>query len=264
MDPKIQVQVDPNEDTEWNDILRSHGIIPEKPPSPTQQIEEALDEAIVKQYDNRLENKTIDELDELEDEEDEDFLNFYKQKRLNELKQLTESKKFGDIFPINKSEYEQEVTQASNDSYVVIHLTLQSNLQSRLLSSLLQQLSKKFPEIKFCEIPAQRCIENYPESNCPTLIIYHKTQVLKQYITLTQLGGNSTSLQDIERVLVDVAAIKDNDKRLIINNEDEEEFESRKLRFAKKSIRTTNESNNDSEDNDDNNDNDDDDDDFYD
>ena len=28
-DPKFQVQVDPNEDTEWNDILRQHGIIPE-------------------------------------------------------------------------------------------------------------------------------------------------------------------------------------------------------------------------------------------
>ena len=89
-DPKFQVQVDPNEDTEWNDILRLHGIIPERPPSPTAELEAALEEAIVKQHDNRLENKDLDELDELEDEEDEDFLNHYKQKRMAELKKISE------------------------------------------------------------------------------------------------------------------------------------------------------------------------------
>ncbi|KAI5960108.1 PLP2 [Candida pseudojiufengensis] len=251
-DPKISVQVNPDEDTEWNDILRAHGVIPEKPPSPTQQLEEALDEAVKKQYENRLENKDLEELNELEDEEDEEFLNFYKQKRFNEIKKLSEKKKFGSIIPISKNEYEDEVTKASKDSYVIVHLSLQSNLQSRLLNSLLQELSKKFPELKICEIPAQRCIENYPETNCPTLIIYHNENVLKQYITLTQLGGNSTTLKDLEKVLVDLGAINENDKRLVINDEDEDLQESRRLRFAKKSIR-----NNDQDD-------DDDDDDFYD
>ena len=61
-----------------NDILRKHGVIPEKPPSPTPIIEEALREAANKAHENRLENKTIEELDELEDEEDEDFLEKYR------------------------------------------------------------------------------------------------------------------------------------------------------------------------------------------
>jgi len=99
-------------------------------------------------------------------------------------------------------------------------LSLQSSLQSRLLGSILSTLATKFPEIKICDIPAQRCIENYPESNCPTLIIYHNGNVVKQYITLTQLGGNATTLKDIEQVLVDVDAVGFNDKRLIVNNED--------------------------------------------
>ncbi|KAK6872860.1 Phosducin-like protein 2 [Candida tropicalis] len=238
-DPKFQVQVDPNEDTEWNDILRSHGIIPERPPSPTAELEAALEEAIVKQHDNRLENKDLDELDELEDEEDEDFLNHYKQKRMAELKKISEKKKFGHVLPINKKEYEDEVTKGSNDTFVLVHLSLQSSLQSRLLGSILSTLATKFPEIKICDIPAQRCIENYPESNCPTLIIYHNGNVVKQYITLTQLGGNATTLKDIEQVLVDVDAVGFNDKRLIVNNEDEDEDlkEARSLRFAKKSIR---------------------------
>lgn len=61
-----------------NDILRKHGVIPEKPPSPTPLIEEALLEARKQAYDNRLENKGLDELDELEDDEDAEFLEKYR------------------------------------------------------------------------------------------------------------------------------------------------------------------------------------------
>ena len=61
-----------------NDILRKQGIIPEKPPSPTPMIEEALQEARRLAHENRLEGKDLDELAELEDEEDEDFLNQYR------------------------------------------------------------------------------------------------------------------------------------------------------------------------------------------
>jgi hypothetical protein len=77
-DMPINVEVDPNEDTEWNDILRSKGIIPEKPPSPTPMIEEALTEARRLAHENRLEGKELDELAELEDDEDEDFLESYR------------------------------------------------------------------------------------------------------------------------------------------------------------------------------------------
>ncbi|KAG7195026.1 uncharacterized protein KQ657_004139 [Scheffersomyces spartinae] len=250
---KFQVQVDPTEDTEWNDILRAHGIIPERPPSPSAQIEEALEEVLQYKHDNRLEDKDLDELDALEDEEDEDFINMYKQRRMAQIKELAKKLEFGEVYPIDKAEYENEVTQASKDGkYVIVHLSLQSNLQSRLLGSLMIPLARKFAEIKMCEIPAQRCIPNYPDSNCPTLIIYHNTNVAKQFITLAQLGGNGTTQKDLEQVLITVGAVADNDKRLIINQDDEDESDGddRKIRFAnKKSIRSTpHNNNNDSDD----------------
>ena len=78
-DAAVQVPVDdPNADTEWNDILRKHKIIPEKPPSPTPVIEEALLDARRLAHENRLEGKDLDELGELEDEEDEEFLALYR------------------------------------------------------------------------------------------------------------------------------------------------------------------------------------------
>jgi hypothetical protein len=61
-----------------NDILRKHGVIPEKPPSPTPMIEEALEQARTLAYENRLEGKDLDELAELEDEEDDAFLEQYR------------------------------------------------------------------------------------------------------------------------------------------------------------------------------------------
>ena len=61
-----------------NDILRKHGVIPEKPPSPTPMIQEALEEARKLAHENRLEGKDLEELDALEDEEDEDFLESYR------------------------------------------------------------------------------------------------------------------------------------------------------------------------------------------
>ncbi|GME74989.1 unnamed protein product [[Candida] boidinii] len=239
--PKVQVEVDPTEDTEWNDILRSHGIIPEKPKDESEEIEEALADLVARQHENRLENKDLDELDELEDEEDEQFLMEYKMKRMNQIKDLAKKSKFGSVYPINKPEYKSEVTDASKESFVLLHMSLQSNLQSRLLSSLFIQLSKKFHEIKFCEIQANRAVENYPDSNCPTILIYHNGDVVKQFITLTALGGNSTTLKDLEEVLVDIKAVNAGDKRLVVNQEEDEDLqEDHRLRFQKKSLRGNN------------------------
>lgn len=233
---KFQVEVDPTEDTEWNDILREKGIIPEKPPSPTEELEEALAEIIQNQHDNRLENLNLDELDELEDDEDEDFLNSYKQQRLNELKKLQSNENFGMVYPISKPEWSKEITEASKNHWVLIHLSNQSVLQSRLVSSIWTQLASKFKDIKFCDIEGKRAIENYPDSNCPTIIIYKDGDVVKQYVGLSMLNGNDTRINDFERVLVEVCAVKDNDRRLT-NDLDDDQMESHRLRFQKKAIR---------------------------
>ncbi|CCH60614.1 hypothetical protein TBLA_0D01060 [Henningerozyma blattae CBS 6284] len=266
-DPLIQVQVDESEDTEWNDILRKHGVIPERPPSPTAQIEEALAEALEKQHENRLEGKDLSDLEELEDDEDEDFLEFYRQKRLAEIAKLQEKSKFGDVYHINKPEYNKEVTEASKgdaakldsqksssyldsnekdnvetDSkgiYVFVHLSLQSKLQSRILTHLFESSAKKYQEIKFVEIIGTRAIENYPEANCPTILVYYKGEVLKNMITLLELGGNDTNMKDFEKLMVQVGAVDEADKRLMINTDSDESQEERHLKFAnKKSIRS--------------------------
>ncbi|KAK9367731.1 thioredoxin-like protein [Lipomyces kononenkoae] len=227
----MQVEVNPNEDTEWNDILRAHGVIPERPPSPSQVIDEAIERAREYQELHRLSDKSDSELSALEDEannsSEDEFIAAYRRKRLQELSQLqVQRQKFGRVFPVSKPEYQKEVTDASKECFVFVHLSLQQNVQSKLLGGLFIRAAEKFGDIKFVDIPGARAIEGYPDRNCPTLLVYKDTDVKKQYITLRLVGGDGMRMEDLEKVLVDVGAVKENDSRLTENkrrkNRDEE------------------------------------------
>ncbi|KAL9100694.1 MAG: hypothetical protein Q9163_003958 [Psora crenata] len=218
MDVPVNVQVgDPNADTEWNDILRRHGIIPEKPPSPTPVIQEALHEACKQAHENRLETKDINELNDLEDEEDDAFLERYRQQRLAELSTVSKTSLFNQVYPLQKPDYSIDVTEASTKSFVLVHLTssLGSNIESRLLTELWRDLALRFGDVKFCEIKADMCIEGYPERNTPTILVYKDGEIKKQVVTLKELGGERTSLKDLEVFLVKVGVVKPNDYRVI-------------------------------------------------
>ncbi|KAJ5094528.1 Phosducin-like protein [Penicillium angulare] len=224
----MQVEVNPNEDTEWNDILRQHGIIPEKPQDPEPLIQEALIEAERKAYDNRLEDKDLDELDALEDEEDEGFLQQYRQKRLAELSTLQQTSNFNQVYPLQKVDYGREVTEASKEAFVLVNLTAQgANVESRVLTELWRQLATKFGDIKFCEIRADMCIEGYPERNTPTILVYKDTEIRKQLVTLRELKGVRTKLEDLEQLLIDIGALKESDVRLK-KHEDDDDYRNSK------------------------------------
>ncbi|SPQ19062.1 d8544f5e-4944-48fe-9ccb-6df6b2f9a69e [Thermothielavioides terrestris] len=226
-DQRIAVPVDdPNADTEWNDILRKHGIIPEKPPSPTPLIEEAILEARRLAHENRLEGKDLSDLSELEDEEDETFLEQYRQKRLRELSALQKKSVHGSVYPISKPEYQREVTEASQDGPVLVNLTsAHGNVESRVLSQLWRQAAREYGDIKFCEMPANRAIENYPERNCPTILVYNKGDIVKQIVTLATVGGARMSMLDLDKILVEVGAVKEDDMRVLKRRREAEDAE---------------------------------------
>ncbi|KAI1483343.1 phosducin family protein [Daldinia eschscholtzii] len=231
-DQRIAVPIDdPNADTEWNDILRKHGVIPEKPPSPTPMIEEALLEAQRIAHENRLEGKELDELDALEDEEDEAFLEQYRQKRMQELNKLTKKSVHGTVYPISKPEYSREVTEASHKGPVFVNLTssLGTNVESRVLSELWRQAAKEYGDIKFCEIRADKAIENYPDRNCPTILVYKNGDIVKQIVTLVTVGGVRMSMLDIDKLLVEVGAVDEKDMRVVKRKRDAEDAREEQL-----------------------------------
>lgn len=229
MDQRVNVPIDdPNADTEWNDILRKHGVIPERAPSPTPMIEEAILEGRRLAHENRLEGKDLDELDELEDDEDEAFLEIYKQKRMQEMQQLAQKSRYGTVYPISKPDYSREVTEASKSAPVLVNLTsgLGTNVESRVLTELWREAAKEFGEVKFCEIRGDQAIEGYPDRNCPTILIYKDGDIVKQIVTLVMLNGVRTSMKDIDNLLIDVGAVQNNDMRIMKRRRDAEEEEA--------------------------------------
>jgi hypothetical protein len=210
-----------------NDILRKHGVIPEKPPSPTPFIEEAILEGRRLAYENRLEGKDLDELNELEDLEDEDFLDKYRQQRMQELNSLEKKSLYGTVYPISKPDYSREVTDASKVGPVLVNLTsgMGTNVESRILTELWRQAAREFGEVKFCEISGDQAIEGYPDKNCPTILIYNNGDIVKQIVTLAMLDGVKTTMKNIDALLIEIGAVKDNDMRIMKRRREEEDEE---------------------------------------
>ncbi|KAF4587352.1 hypothetical protein GQ602_004045 [Ophiocordyceps camponoti-floridani] len=243
-DQRIAVPIDdPNADTEWNDILRKHGVIPEKPPSPTPMIEEAIVEARRLAHENRLEGKDLDELDELEDLEDEAFVEQYRQKRMAELRSLQTKSVHGSVYPLSKPEYQREVTDASRNCPVLVNLTssMGTNAESARLSELWRDAAREYGDIKFCEIRASQAIENYPDKNCPTILVYKNGDIVKQVVTLATMGGARMTMRNLDHVLVEVGAVSDSDTRVMKrrrateDDDDDERQTGRTIRTAKMS-----------------------------
>lgn len=98
---------------------------------------------------------------------------------------------------MQKPDYQRDVTEASKNSFVLVHLTSSqgANTESRLLTELWRELARLFGDIKFCEIKADMCIEGYPEKNTPTILLYKDGDIKRQIVTLKELRGQNTVLE---------------------------------------------------------------------
>lgn len=128
----------PKESTEWDDILKEKGIIPEK--SPEELAEEQLKQLVeetVETYDphENKDVKTIDEELEEADSDEERILESYRNKRLQELRAQAMKPKFGPgVEHVSANEWKGKVTEANEDVYIVVHLVrIFTSLRSILL-----------------------------------------------------------------------------------------------------------------------------------
>lgn len=199
-------------------------MIPEKPPSPTPQIEAALEQAAQLAHENRLESKDLDELAALEDDEDEAFLAIYRNKRMAEIADLASASKYGSVYHLQKPEYEEQVTLESHKAWVFVLLMSSEgmNTESRVAEGIWQVAAERFREIKFAAMSAKLCIEGYPDRNTPTVLIYKDGDIKRQIVTLRELGGKGTSMASFEGLLKDIGAVKPGDARLETRNQPED------------------------------------------
>lgn len=205
-------------------------------------IQEALEEGRRIAHENRLEGKDLDELDDLEDDEDEAFLEIYRQKRMQELAALKTKAVHGSVYPVSKPDYQRDITEASHKGYVFVNLisSIGTNIESRVLSELWKMAAQEYGEIKFCEIPGAKAIENYPERNCPTILVYKDGDIVQQIVTLMTLGGVRMNMLNLDSMLVDVGAVPASDMRVIKRRRRAEDEEEERAMAGNKGIRSGN------------------------
>uniref|UniRef100_A0ACB8E7T0 Phosducin-like protein 2 n=1 Tax=Sphaerodactylus townsendi TaxID=933632 RepID=A0ACB8E7T0_9SAUR len=202
--------MDPNEDTEWNDILQDFGILPPKEVV-KDEIEEMVlrlqKEAEVKPY----EKMSLEQLKEAEDdfdEEDMKAMEMYRKQRLKELKSLQKRQRYGELKEIAGEQYVKEVANAPKDVWVVIHLYQSRVPMCSLINRHLSLLAQKFPETKFVKAVASSCIENYHDSCLPTLFVYENGQIKGKYLGVTECGGTKLTVEELEWKLAEAGALK--------------------------------------------------------
>jgi len=184
---------DPNEDTEWNDILRKHKILPPKPKPPPVDDEIDMTEPVI-DYDK----KTDEELKELEDDLDEEFMTELRNRRIAELKRMQEKAKFGEVIEITAQSWKKQVNEAGEDIVVIVHLYSHSIPLCKLLNQHFNTLAKKFPEIKFVKGIATTCIPNMQDDHLPVVFVYKNDKPIKQFFGAVQFGGMSITCDELE------------------------------------------------------------------
>jgi len=210
---KVCKMMNPNEDTEWNDALRSHGIIPQKPEKEITEdeivnmVDAAIQEKTGEGQRKDIDSMTLDELDELEDDEEEKILFQYKQKRMNEMKAELAKSRFGEVLEITAVNYVQEVNQAGPGVWVVLHLYKHGIPMCSLLNQYMTQLALKFPTTKFIKSISTVCIPNFPDKNVPTIFVYHEGDMKKQFVGPDSLRGTNLTIEEFEYVLGKAGAI---------------------------------------------------------
>jgi hypothetical protein len=153
---------------------------------------------------------TIDALEELEDDfADDRFLEEYRRRRLQELRRGAERPRFGGLTHIGGGqEFVDQVTLASDDAWVVCHLSKDSVAECRVLNQCLESLAKRYLHTKFVKIVSTDCIPGYPDGNLPTVLVYNKTKCLKTVVGLRAFGGLATSPEKVALALNELTGAK--------------------------------------------------------
>ena len=132
-----------------------------------------------------------DNHDDNHDDDNDAIIEEYRTKRLMQLQR-------GNVIPISRTEWSEEVNRASESQWVVILLTSASSAPNlnpyhkdqclKVETDVVPHLAGKFGEVKWVSIPSRAAIENWPDENLPTLFCYRRGELQCQLVGLAEFG----------------------------------------------------------------------------
>ncbi|NXR09266.1 PDCL2 protein, partial [Semnornis frantzii] len=202
---------DPSKDTEWNDLLRHFGILPPKSKLEDEEeemvlyLQKASNMGTAHQQCQKMgrgmkpyEKMNLEELKEAEDDFDDadrKAIEMYRQQRVQEWRYLQRRQKYGELREICGEQYVQEVTNAPEDAWVVIHLYWPSVPMCLLVNEHLSLLARKFPEAKFLKAIVNSCIQNYHDRCLPTILVYKTGEMKGRFVGAAECGERDLKVE---------------------------------------------------------------------
>ncbi|KAF8894756.1 thioredoxin-like protein [Infundibulicybe gibba] len=214
------MSINPDEDTEFNDALRKHGILPPReptppspppPPSPT--------------FDDLLNDFTPSELLEISedapDDEAQRMIAAYRQQRIKDERKMDKKACFGRVYPIGREDYTREVTEASTideddddkerGTGVICFLYKDGMPRSERAFEHVRTLAARYPRSKFVSIIGDKCIPNLPDTRVPMFIIYRKGEIRNQVVAWG--ADRERRIEELEALLIVTGAVDPPERR---------------------------------------------------
>ncbi|KAF3673216.1 putative germin-like protein 2-1 [Capsicum annuum] len=110
-------------------------------------------------------------------------------KRIAGMREVAKIVRFGSVTPISGADFVREVSQAPEDVWVVV---LHQYSDCQILLHCLDELTTKYPATKFVKIISTNCIQNYPDCNLPTVLVYHNDALKSNYVGVRSFGRRCT------------------------------------------------------------------------
>ncbi|KAF8638802.1 hypothetical protein AX17_001861 [Amanita inopinata Kibby_2008] len=207
--------VNPDEDTEFNDALRKHGILPPREPSPrtpspppSPALEELLDDL------------TISQLQELEEDAKEDstqrLIEHHKRQRLAEERDKLRKSRFGRLYPISRDDYTREVTEASKEDEDGDNGGRGTGVVCLLYKDGIQRSDRTFQHVKTLAI-------RHPHARAPMIIIYRGGDIRNQIIAWG--SDKERQIEELEAILISTGAVDTKSRIVDQDNSDDENEE---------------------------------------
>ncbi|KAI7901784.1 thioredoxin-like protein [Cokeromyces recurvatus] len=154
---------------------------------------------------------------EEEEEDDDDDLKDYREKRLQELKQIKENnhsirqqqKVFGSLITVNMNDYVKHIDHEWKTISVIVHLYDEKIPQCTLLDSYLSELARKYVLAKFIRVSAIDL--DFDLVGSPAILAYQGGILIANLVRIIDEIGTRFDVESIEDILLRHGALSEND-----------------------------------------------------